>query len=233
MALERIDIASCSDRLQIALHRARYDFVLSKVPTGANVLEIGVGSGALAAELFPRCRDYIGLDLDPVSCVKARERTDNKARIIEGDIRTLPFPDNTFSHIVCLEVLEHLGDFQTGLRNIARCLDRNGSAIISVPYRRKGGKSKINEYHPYEPGEQELFAACLQFFSGVDIYYQYFEESLLMTVARIFHIRRFVGLSGMYADLAAGEPHMVSRLRLNQNPRGMKIGLVLVASRKP
>ena len=232
MALERVDVSNCSDRLQIALHQARYDFVLSQVPIGASVLEIGVGSGALAAELFPRSRAYVGLDLDPVACAKVRERMNNQATIIEGDIRTLPFPDNTFSHIVCLEVLEHLGDFQTGLKSVARCLERNGMAIISVPYRRKGGKSKINEYHPYEPGEKELLAACQQLFFNIDVYYQYFEETLPMTVARIFHVRRFVGLSGLYSDLAAGEPHTLLRLRLDQNPRGMKIGLLLVASRK-
>ena len=29
MALERVDINQCEDRLQIVMHRARYDFVLA------------------------------------------------------------------------------------------------------------------------------------------------------------------------------------------------------------
>jgi SAM-dependent methyltransferase len=128
--------------------------------------------------------------------------------------------------------LEHLGDWQAGVKNIHRCLQPDGMAIISVPYRNIGGKSKTNEYHVYEPGKGELLSLFGRLFNKVEVYYQYFEETWWMTFARWFHIRRFAGLAQVYAALSTGHPNALSKLHLNQRSKGMKLGLIVVASRK-
>jgi ubiquinone/menaquinone biosynthesis C-methylase UbiE len=231
MILERVDINESADRLQFTLHRNRYDFVLQRLPPGQNVLEIGTGLGAFTRELHPRCGKYIGVEFDPDACAAARQKNP-AADIRQGDARQLPFADNQFSLIVCLEVLEHLGDWQAGVRHIHRCLQPDGTAIISVPWRRRGGKSETNEYHVYEPGETELVALFRKWFNRVEVHYQYFEETRLMTVARQLHLRRILGLSQVYADLSAGLPSSTSRLHIAQKARGMKQGLLLVAGGK-
>src|SRR5580658_636615 len=172
MALERVDVENCADRLQIVLHRARYDFVISRLQPGQKVLEIGTGAGTFTRELFPRCASYLGVEFDEAACQMARLKTEGRAKVIQADARQLPLADNEFSFIICLEVLEHLGDWQAGVRNIHRCLQPGGMAIISVPWRRTGGKSETNEYHPYEPGEDELLALFRQLFQTVEVYYQ-------------------------------------------------------------
>lgn len=160
MTLERVDVDSCGDQLQVVLHRNRYDFVLARLTPGQRVLEVGTGSGTFSKELLPRCGSYVGVEYDHATCLEARRKTEGKAEIIEADAGCLPFEEGRFSFIVCLEVLEHLGDFQAGVRCIYRCLRTDGVAIISVPYRRTDGRSETNEHHIYEPGERENWFRC-------------------------------------------------------------------------
>jgi ubiquinone/menaquinone biosynthesis C-methylase UbiE len=228
VSLERVDVENCPDSLQNILHRQRYDFVLARLTPGQRVLEIGTGVGTFAKELFPKCRSYVGLEFDPAACLDARTKTGNRAEIIQGDARQLPFADNQFSFIICLEVLEHLGDWQAGVKHIHRCLQTDGTVIISVPWRRIGGKSETNEFHPYEPGESELVSLFRTLFKNVEAHYQYFEETWWLTLARHLRVRRFFGLSQIYADLSVGLPSATSKLRINQRSGGMKTNLIVV-----
>ena len=229
MSFERLDVNRCADRFAAALHRNIYDFVLARLSTGQRVLEVGTGLGAFTEELFPKCGSYTGVEFDPDACAEALRKTAGKAKILQADARQLPFDNNQFSFIVCLEVLEHLGDWRAGVKHIHRCLQREGMVIVSVPYRRIGGKSKTNEYHINEPGEGELVSLFKKLFTKVEVYYQYFEETCGMTLARKLHVRRFFGLDRIYADLSAGLPHALSRLHIHQHSKGFKLGVILVA----
>jgi ubiquinone/menaquinone biosynthesis C-methylase UbiE len=229
--LEHLDVGNCADRQQIILHRARYDFVLAHLPPTQSVLEIGTGTGAFTRELSPKCSSYVGLEYDSSACQLSRQNTNHQLEIIQGDARRLPFGENQFSFIVCLEVLEHLGDFLAGVREIHRCINPIGTAIISVPYR-KIGKKNVTEFHPYEPGERELVRSFQSRFKNVGIYYQYFEETRWMTLARKLRLRRLFGFDKIYADLAAGLPHATEKFRLGKKSGGMNVGLVLVVSGK-
>jgi SAM-dependent methyltransferase len=232
VTLERVNVESCEDRLQVVLHRNRYDFVLARLGPGEDILEIGTGCGIFTRELLPLAKSYIGIEYDAATCVEARQTTNGKAEIIEGDARNLPFKEERFSFVVCLEVIEHLGDFEAGVRNIHRCIRRSGTAVISVPYRRRGGPSKINEHHPYEPGERELVSLLQSLFQKVEVYYQYFPETLWMTAARRLRLRRLVGLDRIYADISAGEEHAAKQFRIDQCGKGLREGLIVVVSDK-
>src|SRR6266498_4359265 len=166
-AKERLDTRTSTDRLQIALHNQRYEFVLGNLSRLESVLEVGTGDGNLSTLLAKKCGNYIGLEFDAESCRVTKERLGGAYRVIQGDARAMPFEPRTFTGIVCLEVLEHLGDFEAGIQNIHRCLREDGMAIISVPYRRRGGPSVTNIYHLYEPGERELLATLQRYFEVV------------------------------------------------------------------
>lgn len=226
MALERMDVNKSEDLLQVKLHQMRYDFVLARLPRDSKVLEIGTGLGAFTKQLLPKCGSYVGVEYDAAACEEARRSAG--AEIIVGDARKLSFGDNQFSFIVCLEVLEHLGDYAAGVKNIHRCLDSTGTAIISVPYRRTGGKSTTNPYHLYEPGESELVSVLRQYFATVEVQYLYFEETPLMSFARRLHLRRLSGLERPYAELAAGLPSATAKLQIGQKSGGVNINLIVV-----
>ena len=232
MILERVDVEQCEDRLQVVLHQARYDFVLARLPAGQKVLEVGTGAGIFTKQLLPKCASYTGVEYDQATCLLARQKNQGLANIIQADARKLPFEAGQFSFIVCLEVLEHLGDWKAGVQNIHRCLTPDGTTVISVPHRRRGAKSETNEFHLYEPGEQETVTLFRQLFDQVEVYYQFFEETGFMTLARFLHIRRFVGLSDIYGKLSAGDPLATDRLKIAQTPPGIKITLLIVATGK-
>ena len=50
-----------------------------------------------------------------------------------GDVRTLPYPDETFDLVVAVEVLEHIPDPEVGLTEAIRVLKPGGYAIIALP----------------------------------------------------------------------------------------------------
>lgn len=230
MTMERLDIHSCEDQFQVALHRVRYDFALQYLRPDDTMLEVGTGLGAFTEEVCSLCAGYTGVEFDEASCRVARERTG--ANVIQGDARHLVFSEDQFSYIVCLEVLEHLGDWKAGIREIHRCVQPQGRIVISVPWRKYGGKSSINEYHLYEPGEQELVSLFKELFRKVDVFYLYFPETPLMKFARKLHLRRLLRLHQLYANLVNGVPAATACLRINAAAKGMRLGLLLVAGGK-
>jgi ubiquinone/menaquinone biosynthesis C-methylase UbiE len=228
-ARERLDTRTTTDRLQVALHNQRYEFVLQNLRPLDCVLEIGTGTGNLSVLLADRCRRFVGLEFNADSCRVASERLGGKRPVVQGDARRLPFGPGIFTGIVCLEVLEHLGDFHAGLRDIHRCLRKDGMAIISVPYRRIGGPSATNVYHLYEPGERELVSSLQRYFANVQVQYQFFQETPIMRMARGLHLRRPLGLQPIYGALSVGQPQALARLKLGAKPHGMKMHLAIVA----
>jgi ubiquinone/menaquinone biosynthesis C-methylase UbiE len=96
------------------------------------LLDAGCGEGellrrgVLEARVAPVC-----LDLQTESLADLRATTGQK-RLICGSVAALPFPARSFDAVLCMEVLEHLEDPASAVRELARVA---GSALIlSVPY---------------------------------------------------------------------------------------------------
>ncbi len=69
------------------------------------MLEVGCGSQGVAAFWDER---VIGLDIDFSDYTSlARQVAPNLAPVM-GDAGALPFPEGTFSHVLCIDVLEHI-----------------------------------------------------------------------------------------------------------------------------
>ena len=170
IAVERLDLEQSNDRLQVALHQQRYDFVLARLRPEDCVLEVGTGTGGFSRMVAGRCKEFTGLEFDASACGLTRSRLQGRGAVFQGDAQAMPFPSRAFSVVVCLEVLEHLEDYRRAVGEIHRCLKPDGRAMISVPYRRRGGPNPGNRFHIYEPGERELVAAFSKYFSeGRDV----------------------------------------------------------------
>jgi ubiquinone/menaquinone biosynthesis C-methylase UbiE len=230
IAVERLDLEQSSDRLQVALHQQRYDFVLARLRPEDSVLEVGTGTARFSQMVAGRCKEFTGLEYDPGACELTRSRLQGRAAVFQGDAQAMPFPSGSFSVVVCLEVLEHLQDYRRAVGEIHRCLKPGGRAMVSVPYRRRGGPNPRNRFHIYEPGERELVATFSQCFSRVETFYQYFEESALMTLGRVLHLRSLLGLAPVYRDLALGTPETTARIRIATKAGGWKINLLLLVA---
>jgi SAM-dependent methyltransferase len=99
------------------------------------IIEIGVGHGSYASEL-KSLGPYIGIDLDPDSVAKARERfpdlTFEVADITDPELVDR-FARRQAKSIVCLNVLEHIKDHQAAVRNLAAVLEQDGHLLTIVP----------------------------------------------------------------------------------------------------
>jgi SAM-dependent methyltransferase len=50
------------------------------------------------------------------------------------DLEHIPFPDRSFDIVITTEVMEHVRHVDTAHREIARCLDEDGTYLFTVPY---------------------------------------------------------------------------------------------------
>jgi ubiquinone/menaquinone biosynthesis C-methylase UbiE len=94
------------------------------------ILDVGCSSGHITskiADLFPEA-ETIGLDSYEKS-IKFGEKTYPQIKYVLGDAHKLPFKDETFDLITCIETLEHLVDPLKVVFEMKRCL-KKGSYIL-------------------------------------------------------------------------------------------------------
>lgn len=98
---------------------------------GGTVLDLGCGDGHLFELLSNKIvkKESVGLDISPEAVRKVVAKGFN-ARVHSFD-DPLPFEHSTFDHVVLLDVLEHVYDPTSLLREAARVSKK--SVIISVP----------------------------------------------------------------------------------------------------
>ncbi len=119
------------ERAPVALaHEAIHERVaeiLNEYPRGP-LLDVPAGEGALAARLKTlgfevRCCDLY------TEIFRLRD-----VEILRGDLSAhLPYRDEEFDYITCVEGIEHIENPQAATREFARLLRRDGHLIVSTP----------------------------------------------------------------------------------------------------
>jgi SAM-dependent methyltransferase len=74
----------------------------------------------------------IGGDFDAEALLWGRSHLRHGAPLANLDVHRLPFADNQFPLVICLEVLEHLPDSRLGLAELARVSAKY--VLVSVPH---------------------------------------------------------------------------------------------------
>jgi SAM-dependent methyltransferase len=101
------------------------------LPAGARVLDAGCGSGRTLQELTDYGTEVYGLELDPGAADAARSRGHGEVRI--GRLEELPYDDDRFDLITCLDVVEHTPDDRVALRELRRVCKPGGWLLVTVP----------------------------------------------------------------------------------------------------
>jgi SAM-dependent methyltransferase len=112
---------------------ARLDDTVEQLSTSGRPtqpLEVGAGEGVISARLHERLGSCVSLDL-PDEGLRKEWRQRPGPRYLNGDAQRLPFADDRFDLVMCVEVLEHLVDPVKGLRELARVGSRH--LVLSVP----------------------------------------------------------------------------------------------------
>ncbi len=113
---------------------------LNRLGDTRHFCDLGFGPGVLSAFILQQKQFWTGCGIDiSQHCLQHAKRLLRKKGMFErcdltvGDIRTLPYPDNTFDLIVAIEVLEHIPDPKVGLTEAMRVLKPGGYAITALP----------------------------------------------------------------------------------------------------
>lgn len=94
------------------------------------VLDYGCGAGALVLALRQSGIEARGMELDRPGIVQALPEEVKPFVALSAGMLPLPFRDDEFAAVTCVEVLEHIPDWQGALRELARVAPR---ALLTVP----------------------------------------------------------------------------------------------------
>lgn len=128
---------SFRDPAPLRVHMDKWDGepFLSLLSLGGweRVLELGVGTGRLAARVAPRCGQLCGIDLSPRTVERARENLAayDHISLVCGNFFDHPFTE-TYDLIYTSLTLFHISDKQAAWRRIADLLREGGRVVVSL-----------------------------------------------------------------------------------------------------
>ncbi|NCG09578.1 MAG: methyltransferase domain-containing protein [Alphaproteobacteria bacterium] len=108
---------------------------------GGKLLDVGCGLG----NVLRQCQEFecYGLDISLGYLREAAKVT--SAELCMSKVEDIPYYSDTFDVVVCTDVLEHVIDLHTALKQIFRVLKPGGTAIFRTPYR-----ENLNLYTKYD-----------------------------------------------------------------------------------
>lgn len=119
------------------------DFRRLDIKPRCRILDVGCGSGRHLGEAA-RFTDVevVGVDRYASDVCDLNARMDylsvrgevrGRWSVATADITRLPFADDAFDLVICSEVLEHVPDDETAMRQLFRVVKPGGTVVVSVP----------------------------------------------------------------------------------------------------
>lgn len=100
------------------------------LPLGGSVLDVGCAHGGLLERLDGRAGRRVGIEVDPIAAATAQRFADV---VHVSSVDAAPVGAERFDVVVLGDVLEHLADPETALRQCAQWTDVGGVVVVSLP----------------------------------------------------------------------------------------------------
>lgn len=157
-------------------HKARYKFIVEQLTANGSwgkVLDTGCGTGHGSHILAEAGCSVIGVDIAPDAIEYAlnhRERDDIEFLVMNCE--KLDFPEESFDGVASVEVLEHVPDYESYVKEISRVLKKGGRFVLTTPNVDYPGAFGIttSHYHVKEFTYDDLMETLQPHFSKVEIY---------------------------------------------------------------
>jgi len=110
-------------------HQLRYVAQFLAPRPGERVLDVGAGTGVLLAQLYRQGAQVTGLDRSG-AMLREAEKACPGCDLVLGDAMAMPFPEETFDAVVCVDALHHFPDRERALQEMIRVLKEGGRLLI-------------------------------------------------------------------------------------------------------
>ncbi|GAB4201686.1 MAG: hypothetical protein Fur0023_06510 [Bacteroidia bacterium] len=169
---ERVNHKELSDNY--VLQRSIGAYVYAAELIGGRVLEIGTGSGYGVDYLAPRVKEFVTID-------KFQSDIDfskyNNVRFKQCTVPPIPFRDNEFDYVVTFQVIEHIKDDKTFVKEIYRVLKPGGKFIVTTPNILT--TLTRNPWHVREYTKEELQKLLAEYFNQITMLGVYGNEKVM------------------------------------------------------
>ena len=195
---------------------------------GADVLEVGCGTGLILSRLAATARSVVGVDLSPGMLAAAAGRGH---AVVCADATRLPFPDASFDAVVSFKVLAHVVAVREALAEMARVL-RPGGVLTAEFYNRHSLRHLLKRLKPPSAIAPDAV--------DTDVYTRY--DSPAEAVALLPPGMRVLGVHGIRVAIPAAVlmripvlgPAVAAHDRLlSRTPLARFAGFTVVVARKP
>lgn len=160
---ERVSFRDPSDNVIFQRHLVAYN--QAKKHVSGKVLEIGCGEGYGIEMLAPLSEEFTAIDKyeTDLSFIKNQKNV----HFQKMNIPPITFPDNTFDSAVSFQVIEHIENDDSFVKEIARVLKPNAKLVLTTPNRIMS--LTRNPWHVREYLHKELESLLKKYFSKVEM----------------------------------------------------------------
>lgn len=154
------------------------------LPAHPRLLDAGCGSGRTLDELA-EYGEVSGIDVSAEAVFSAQARGHDDVHL--APVEAIPFPDDTFDVVTCLDVIEHTPDDRATLRELGRVTRPGGLAIVTVPaYQVLWSSHDVANLHYRRYDKRSLRTAARA--AGWDVVDQTYFNGLLLAPAAIVRL---------------------------------------------
>lgn len=188
--------------------RMRARIILKEIPRvskSSTVLDAGCGYGLYSMILAENGFNHIdAIDLDSKRIKNINNvlgelpRLRPNIKTYTGSLTELPFQKVSYDTVICSEVIEHIKDDTSAIKEIARVLKPNGVLILSVPYNSKYNQKIFKMFGHERPGyTKEMLVNILKPEDVEIIVDKYYEFSFGTKLFRFFNSLKSKPIMGL------------------------------------
>jgi len=159
---ERVSSFDGSDNVIYQRHLVAYYAASAHIK--GKLLEVGSGEGYGIPILLNNCDEYLAVDKHKPANTN---NFNDKFSFKKMNLPPLLFEDSIFDSLVSFQVIEHIEDDDTFVKELARVLKKGGKAVITTPNRLMS--LTRNPWHVREYTWQQLKTLLEKYFSNVEL----------------------------------------------------------------
>lgn len=106
----------------------------------SRALDVGCGTGELSFSILDKVNSMVGIDLAPkmIDIANSKKKwhsiSDERLKFVVASVDRLPFEDDYFDVVFCLNSFHHYPDQKKALREMYRVLKKGGTMVLLDPF---------------------------------------------------------------------------------------------------